>query len=147
MLLGRTNQLKLIKQNVIGFMVLQQQTDFCNTCSFCCNVVKGVCITSESRFLCQVYRRLKSLKCSMAYFFVLAQCVNHLSWCEWQAVADLHSKILDAPPPPRGPNSFNFMQFLGKFGKIVCWCPPESWRPLLGEILDPPLARHKVGSQ
>ena len=25
--------------------------------------------------------------------------------------------------PPWGPNSFNFMQFLGKFGKIVC-CPP-----------------------
>ena len=24
------------------------------------------------------------------------------------------------PPPPGGPNSFNFMQFLGKFGKIVC---------------------------
>ena len=23
-----------------------------------------------------------------------------------------------------GPNSFNFMQFLGEFGKIVCWCPP-----------------------
>ena len=38
--------------------------------------------------------------------------------------ADLHSKILDAPPG--GPNSFNFMQFLGKFGKIVCWHPP--WR-------------------
>ena len=37
-------------------------------------------------------------------------------------VADLHSKILDAPPG--GPNSFNFMQFLGKFGKIVCWYPP-----------------------
>ena len=32
------------------------------------------------------------------------------------------------------------MQFLGKFGKIVCWRPPlGSWRPLLGEILDPPL--------
>ena len=46
-----------------------------------------------------------------------------------------------APPPPGGPNSFNFMQFLGKFGKIVCWRPPPpgSWRPLLGEILDPPL--------
>ena len=28
--------------------------------------------------------------------------------------------------PPPGPNSFNFMQFWGKFGKIVCWCPP--WR-------------------
>ena len=25
---------------------------------------------------------------------------------------------------PRGPNSFNFMQFLGNFGKIVCWRPP-----------------------
>ena len=56
----------------------------------------------------------------------------------YYAVADLHSKILDARPPG-GPNSFNFMQFLGKFGKIVCWRPPESWRPLLGEILDPPL--------
>ena len=42
--------------------------------------------------------------------------------------------------PPWGPNSFNFMQFLGKFGKIVCWRPPGSWRPLLGEILDPPLS-------
>ena len=30
-------------------------------------------------------------------------------------MADLHSKILDASPP-RGPNSFNSMQFLGKFG-------------------------------
>ena len=47
------------------------------------------------------------------------------------AVADLHSKILDARPPSRGPNSFNFMQFLGKFGKIVCWRPP-------GELAPPP---------
>ena len=30
-----------------------------------------------------------------------------------------------------GPNSFNFMQFLGKFGKIVCWRPP-------GELAPPP---------
>ena len=44
-------------------------------------------------------------------------------------MADLHSKILDAPP--RGPNSFNFVQFLGKFGKIVCWRPP-------GELAPPP---------
>ena len=33
--------------------------------------------------------------------------------------------------PPGGPNSFNFMQFLGKFGKIVCWRPP-------GELAPPP---------
>ena len=45
-------------------------------------------------------------------------------------MADLHSKILDARPPG-GPNSFNFMQFLGKFGKIVCWHPP-------GELAPPP---------
>ena len=29
------------------------------------------------------------------------------------------------------------MQFLGKFGKIICWHPPEGWRSHLGEILDP----------
>ena len=28
-----------------------------------------------------------------------------------------------------GPNSFNFMQFLGKFGKIVCWRPPQVLSP------------------
>ena len=33
--------------------------------------------------------------------------------------------------PPGGPNSFNFMQFLGTFGKIVCWRPP-------GELAPPP---------
>ena len=43
-------------------------------------------------------------------------------------------------PLPRGPNSFNFMQFSGKFGKIVCWRPPGELAPCLGEILDPPLA-------
>ena len=42
--------------------------------------------------------------------------------------------------PHRGPNSFNFMQFLEKFAKIVCSpLPPESWRPHLGEILGPQL--------
>ena len=38
--------------------------------------------------------------------------------------------------PSRG---FNFMQFQGNFGKIVCWRPLEGWRSHLGEILDPPL--------
>ena len=37
------------------------------------------------------------------------------------SVTDLHSKVLDLHPRPRGPNSFNFMQFLGKFSKIICW--------------------------
>ena len=33
--------------------------------------------------------------------------------------------------PPGDPNSFNFMQFLGKIDKFVCWCPP-------GELVPPP---------
>ena len=42
-------------------------------------------------------------------------------------------------PPPRGPNSFNFMLFMEKFGKYVCWRPLEGWHPHRGEILDLPL--------
>ena len=38
------------------------------------------------------------------------------------SVTYLHSKILDAP---HGPNSFNFIQFLGKFGKIIYRRPPS----------------------
>ena len=33
-------------------------------------------------------------------------------------------KIFTRPHLRRGPNSFNFMQFLGIFGKIVCWRLP-----------------------
>ena len=40
-------------------------------------------------------------------------------------------KFWTRPPSPGGPNSFNFMQFLGNFDKIVCWCPP-------GELAPPP---------
>ena len=50
-------------------------------------------------------------------------------------MADLHSEIVDAPLP-WGPNSFNFVQFLGKFGKIICWYPLEGWCPHLRDILD-----------
>ena len=52
------------------------------------------------------------------------------------------------PPPPRAPIFFDFMQFSGNFGKIVCLCPP----PLgLGvppwEILDLPLHRERVNPE
>ena len=52
-----------------------------------------------------------------------------------------------------GPNSFNFIQFLAKFGKIICYQPPptpppaphpQDWCPNLREILDPPLPRFLV---
>ena len=43
-------------------------------------------------------------------------------------------KFWTRPPPPGGPNSFNFMQFLGKFGKIVCWrLPPRVGAPSSGK--------------
>ena len=43
-------------------------------------------------------------------------------------------------PPPRAQNFFIFMQFSGKIGQIIGWrLPLGSWRPSLGEILDPPL--------
>ena len=43
-------------------------------------------------------------------------------------------------PPPGRPNSFDFMQFSGKFG--VFTPPLEGSRPPLGKILDPPLHSH-----
>ena len=46
-------------------------------------------------------------------------------------MADLREGTRERAPPLGGPNSFNFMQFLGKYGKIVCWRPP-------GELAPPP---------
>ena len=77
-----------------------------------------------------------------SFYFTLRD--TKVTKCTPIPLADLHSKILDAhtpapPPLPRRPNSFNFMQLLAEFGKIVCSCPLEGSRPHLGEILDPPL--------
>ena len=46
------------------------------------------------------------------------------------AVADLRGAR--GTQAPWGPNSFNFMHFLGKFGKFVCW------RPHPRELVPPP---------
>ena len=51
-------------------------------------------------------------------------------------LADLGGREGRTPPPGR-PNSFDFMQFSGKFG--VFTPPLEGSRPPLGKILDPPL--------
>ena len=48
-------------------------------------------------------------------------------------------------PPPGRPNSFNFMQFSGKFG--VFTPPLEGSRPPLGKILDPPLNGDEIGKE
>ena len=42
----------------------------------------------------------------------------------------------DGRAPPGCPSSFNFIQFLGKFRKIIYW------HLYLREILDPPLPSH-----
>ena len=52
-------------------------------------------------------------------------------------MADLGVPLARAPPMAK--NFLNFMQFFTKFGKILCWRPPEGWRPLLRGIVDPPL--------
>ena len=60
------------------------------------------------------------------------------------AVADLHSKILDARPPPGVPILSISCSFWEKLAKSYVGAPPPgSWRPLLREILDPPLDRMK----
>ena len=61
------------------------------------------------------------------------------------SVADLHSKILDTRPPPVQILSIS-CSFWENLAKSYVGAPPPppppppgSWRPLLGEILDPPL--------
>ena len=58
------------------------------------------------------------------------------------SVADLGGRP-GAHSTPTAQNFLNFMQFFAKFGKIICWRPPEGWSPLLREILDQPLVLHK----
>ena len=54
------------------------------------------------------------------------------------SVADLHSKILDAP---RRVQILSFScSFWENLAKSYVGAPLESWRPHLGEILDPPLS-------
>ena len=55
------------------------------------------------------------------------------------SVADLREGARDAPPP-RGPKFFEFHAVFGKIWQNRMLAPPlGSWRPLLGEILNPPL--------
>ena len=43
---------------------------------------------------------------------------------EYRPVVDLRG-ARGTRAPPGGPNSFNFMQFSGKYGKIVSFVPPK----------------------
>ena len=57
-------------------------------------------------------------------------------------VADLHSKKLNAPYPPR-PIFFIFKQFSGKFGRMIGWHPHFGVGIPVWEALDPPLLEDK----
>ena len=48
---------------------------------------------------------------------------SHHNLSNWQlfTLADLGGR--EGRPPPH-PNSFDFLQFSGNFGKFVCWHPP-----------------------
>ena len=46
---------------------------------------------------------------------------------------------IQAPParPPTAQNFLNFMQFFGKFGKIICWrAPPPEGNPVSAPDVD-----------
>ena len=49
--------------------------------------------------------------------------------------------------PPMTQNVLNFMQFFGKFGKIVCYHPLAGQRPLLCGILDLPPGADPKGAR
>ena len=58
----------------------------------------------------------------------------------WEKVQGMVQGMVWIGGSEGGPPFLNFMQFFGKFGKIVCWCPsPGGLIPLLRRILDPPL--------
>ena len=80
----------------------------------------------------------------------ISYCLSMQSLTEPQVPVDLTSGGCRGARdvlPAGGSNSFNFMLFLGKFGKIVCWCSPKGWRPHLGEILNPPLLTYEFSRQ
>ena len=54
-------------------------------------------------------------------------------------VADPRGRGAPGTCPPMNQNFLNFMQFFGKSGKFVCWCPPPGGlAPPPTGILDPP---------
>ena len=81
--------------------------------------------------------------------FLLLRIVLHVNTCHFTKrsmtilVCEFRTvRIYWAPPAsaPRAQNVLNFMQFFGRFGKIVCWCPsprglaPPATGSLLGSV-------------
>ena len=61
-----------------------------------------------------------------AIFIKITHFTNHKAlvindMCQW--------RIQGGVPPPTAQNFLDFIQFLGKFDKIICWCPPRGSAP------------------
>ena len=75
---------------------------------------------------------------SLTFYGIIQSSNSKKSKCHWR----IQGGATDEPPP--GPNIFIFMQFWGKLGKIIGWSIHlYGWRPLLWEILDPPLQHQR----
>ena len=79
-----------------------------------------------------IISRYHDIHCQASFLFA-ALCV--LWWTDF--IGGSRGGREGRTPPPGRPNSFDFMQFSGKFG--VFTPPLEGSRPPLGKILDPPL--------
>ena len=75
----------------------------------------------------------------------LWDCVGEIYLFIPPPVADLRGREGRAPAPPPGSKFFQFQAVFGKnWRNCMLAPPPGSWRPLLGEILDPPLSPSEV---
>ena len=66
-------------------------------------------------------------------------------WQQTSTFASRGSKG-SARDAPRGPKFFQFHAVFGKIWQNRMLAPPGSWRPLLGEILDPPLFSDRIAT-
>ena len=85
------------------------------------------------RYSCFMFLMPSAVEGYFLFHFCAAQELNQIQW-------RIYIVKFWTRPPPWGPK---FFQFPAVFGKIwqnrMLAPPPGSWRPLLGEILDPPL--------
>ena len=88
----------------------------------------------------------------LIYYNMMQKCVScfrdRLSiWINFCFLIVLQLSVADLGgrrPPPSDQIFLDFMQFSGKFNKIVSWCPPLGVCTPPGKILDPPLIMNVI---
>ena len=75
--------------------------------------------------ICQIAIGLITLKLKCKWKLSYSECtLLYVLQITLVSVADLHSKILDAPPSPRGSKFFQFHAVFGKFWQNCMLAPP-----------------------